>query len=677
MDDCARGHSDPASLSEPHLLQDLLLIFGLGVIVVVAFHRARLPPIVGFLVTGLLCGPFGFGLIDGVEHVEALAEVGVILLLFTVGIEFSVEELSRVRTFLLTGGALQVSLTLGATTAAALALGLRLPVAVFLGMLVALSSTAIVIRMLADRNELDAPHGRAAIGILIFQDLVVVPMVLITPFLGGAGGDMKDLLLVIAKAGLFIALAVAAARWLVPWLLQVVVATRKREVFLLTIVLLCLGMAVASAQVGLSMALGAFIAGLILSESEYSHQALGEVLPLREVFNSLFFVSIGMLFDARIVLEHPGFILGALIAVIALKTLVTSGIVMVLGHPLRIALMTGVMTSQIGEFSFVLSKVGSQAGLLDAQLGQGFIAVAVGSMMLTPLLDRVAPRVSARLERWLPGTYVRGRAVTATIRGQMPPLNDHVIIVGYGVNGRNLARVLGRVGIPFIVLEMNPDSVRAERRRGRPIMYGDATRPEILRLAGIDRARVLVLAISDAGATRSAVDLARRLNPQLHIVVRSRYVQEIAALVAVGTDEVVPEEFETSIEISSRVLRRYLVPRDVVERLIREVRSDSYEMLRTMSDTHSPAVGLDRFLADLALEVYRVERNCAVARTTLADSGLRDRGVSVVAIQRRDSTVRSTPTGADMLEEGDAVLLLGPPERLTDVAPLFRAGDAT
>ena len=664
-------------MPEAHILQDLLLIFGLGVIVVVAFHRARLPPIVGFLVTGLLCGPFGFGLIDGVEHVEAMAEIGVILLLFTVGIEFSVEELSRVRTFLLTGGALQVSLTLGATTAAAVAFGLRLPVAVFLGMLVALSSTAIAIRMLADRSELDAPHGRAAIGILIFQDLVVVPMVLVTPFLGGAGGDASNLLLVVGKAGVFIALAVVAARWVVPWLLHVVVATRKREVFLLTIVLICLGMAVASAKVGLSMALGAFIAGLILSESEYSHQALGEVLPLREVFNSLFFVSIGMLFNVRVVLEHPVLIVGALLGVVALKTVITSGIVMVLGHPFRIALMTGVLTSQIGEFSFVLSKVGSHAGLLDVPLTQGFIAVAVGSMMLTPLLARLAPRVSARAERWLPGTYVRGRAVTVTIRGELPPLDDHVIIVGYGVNGRNLARVLGRIGIPFIVLEMNPDAVRAERKRGRPIMYGDATRPEILRLAGIDRARVLVLAISDAGATRSAVDLARRLNRQLHIVVRSRYVQEMGALLAVGTDEVVPEEFETSIEISSRVLRRYLVPRDVIERLIREVRSDSYEMLRTMSDTHSPASGLDRFLADLSLEVYRVERNGSIAGKALADCGLRDRGVSVVAIQRRDGTMRSTPTGADMLEEGDAVLLLGPPERLTDVAPLFRAGDAT
>jgi CPA2 family monovalent cation:H+ antiporter-2 len=501
--------------------------------------------------------------------------------------------------------------------------------------------------------------------------------VLLTPFLGSAGGDLANVLLVVAKAGVFIGLAIAAARWIVPWLLHVVVATRKREVFLLTIVLLCLGMAVASAQVGLSMALGAFIAGLILSESEYAHQALGEVLPLREVFNSLFFVSIGMLFNVRILIDHPVQIIGALIAVVTVKTLITSGIVMVLGHPLRIALVTGVLTSQIGEFSFVLSKVGTEAGLLGGELAQGFIAVAVGSMMLTPLLARLAPRVSARIERWLPGTYVRGRAVTVTVRGELPPLDDHVIIVGYGVNGRNLARMLSRIGIPFIVLEMNPDAVRAERKRGRPIMYGDATRREILQLAGIDRARVLVLAISDAGATRSAVDLARRLNRELHIVVRSRYVQEMAALLAVGTDEVVPEEFETSIEISSRVLRRYLVPRDVIERLIREVRSDSYEMLRTMSDTHSPAAGFDRFLADLSLEVYRVERSSAIVGMTLASSGLRERGVSVVAIQRRDATMRSTPTGADTLEEGDAVLLLGPPERLTDVAPLFRTGDAT
>jgi CPA2 family monovalent cation:H+ antiporter-2 len=664
-------------VSEPHLLQDLLLIFGLGVIVVVAFHRLRLPPIVGFLFTGALCGPFGFGLVDGVHNVEALAEVGVVLLLFTVGIEFSVEELSRVRTFLLKGGTLQVALTLGAVTAATFALGTRLPVAVFLGMLVALSSTAIVIRMLADRNELDAPHGRAAIGILIFQDLVVVPMVLLTPFLGGAGGDATALLVVVAKAAVFIGLAIAAARWLVPWLLHAVVATRKRETFLLTIILLCLGTALASARAGLSLALGAFIAGLILSESEYSHQALGEVLPLREVFNSLFFVSIGMLLDARIIVDRPGLILGALAAVVLLKTAITSGIVMVLGHPLRIALMTGVITSQIGEFSFVLSKIGANAGLLDAQLSQLFITVAVGSMILTPFLERMTPRVAARLERWLPGTYVRGRAVTLTMRGAMPPLTDHVIIVGYGVNGRNLARALGRAGIPFIVLEMNPDVVRDERKHGRPIIYGDSTRQEILRLAGIDRARVLVLAISDAAATRAAVDLARRINRQLHIVVRTRYVEEIGSLKAVGTDEVIPEEFETSIEISSRVLRRYLVPRDVIEGLIREVRSDSYEMLRTMSDTHSPAAGFDRFLADLSLEVYRVERGASLAGATLAKCGLRDCGVSVVAIQRHDATMRSSPTGDDILGEGDAVLLLGPPGRLAEVGRLFRANGSS
>jgi CPA2 family monovalent cation:H+ antiporter-2 len=544
-------------------------------------------------------------------------------------------------------------------------------------MLVALSSTAIVIRMLADRNELDAPHGRAAIGILIFQDLVVVPMVLLTPFLGGAGGDATALLVVVAKAAVFIGLAIAAARWLVPWLLHAVVATRKRETFLLTIILLCLGTALASARAGLSLALGAFIAGLILSESEYSHQALGEVLPLREVFNSLFFVSIGMLLDARIIVDRPGLILGALAAVVLLKTAITSGIVMVLGHPLRIALMTGVITSQIGEFSFVLSKIGANAGLLDAQLSQLFITVAVGSMILTPFLERMTPRVAARLERWLPGTYVRGRAVTLTMRGAMPPLTDHVIIVGYGVNGRNLARALGRAGIPFIVLEMNPDVVRDERKHGRPIIYGDSTRQEILRLAGIDRARVLVLAISDAAATRAAVDLARRINRQLHIVVRTRYVEEIGSLKAVGTDEVIPEEFETSIEISSRVLRRYLVPRDVIEGLIREVRSDSYEMLRTMSDTHSPAAGFDRFLADLSLEVYRVERGASLAGATLAKCGLRDCGVSVVAIQRHDATMRSSPTGDDILGEGDAVLLLGPPGRLAEVGRLFRANGSS
>jgi CPA2 family monovalent cation:H+ antiporter-2 len=664
-------------MNEPGFLHDLLILFGLGVAVVLLFHRAKVPPIVGFLITGVLCGPYGFGLISDPHEVESIAEIGVVLLLFTVGIEFSLKQLARIRNFLLVGGGLQVLVTIGTIYLVSRLAGQQTKVALFVGMLVALSSTAIVLRLLADRGELDGPSGQAVLGILIFQDLCVVPMVLFTPFLTGGDADAGDAIGVVIKALLFIAGAVVAARWVVPRLLHYVVATRRREVFLLAIILLCLGTAWASARVGLSLALGAFIAGLVISESEYSHQALGEILPLREVFNSLFFISIGMLFDIRTVIASPLTVFGAILVVIVVKALITAGASIALGQSLRIAIVAGFALAQIGEFSFVLSKVGLSSGLLDESRYQLFLAVAVGTMTLTPILLAVAPRIAALLEGVAPARFSSGRAAPLALHtGE--PLADHVVIVGYGVNGRNLARVLGRVGIPFIVIELNPQVVRAERERGRNIIYGDASRPEVLEHAGVRTARVVVVAISDAAGTRGTVDVARRLNPHAHLIVRSRYVHEMDPLFTLGTDEVIPEEFETSIEIFSRVLHRYLVPRDEIERQIRDIRRSGYEMFRTISAAHGPALGLQRFLTGLSFEVYRVEEGSTVAGQNIVESGVRDRsGASILAIHRADGTMVFNPAPDTQIFAEDLCLLLGTHEQISAASGLFRAGGPT
>lgn len=664
-------------MNEPGFLHDLLILFGLGVTVVLLFHRAKVPPIVGFLITGVLCGPYGFGLISDPQEVESIAEIGVVLLLFTVGIEFSLKQLARIRNFLLVGGGLQVLLTTLTIYAVSRVVGEGTRVALFIGMLVALSSTAIVLRLLADRGELDGPAGQAVLGILIFQDLCVVPMVLFTPFLTGVGAGAGNAVAVVIKALLFIGGAVVAARWVVPRLLHHVVATRRREVFLLAIILLCLGTAWASARVGLSLALGAFIAGLVISESEYSHQALGEILPLREVFNSLFFISIGMLFDVRTVIGAPFTVFGAILVVIVVKTLITTGASIALGQSLRIALIAGLALAQIGEFSFVLSKVGLSAGLLDVAHYQLFLAVAVGTMTITPVLLAVAPRIAAALEAVAPASFASGRAAPLAVHAGAP-LTDHVIIVGYGVNGRNLARVLGRCGIPFIVIELNPQVVRTERERGRSIIYGDASRPEVLEHAGVRSARVVVIAISDAAGTRGTVDVARRLNPHVHLIVRSRYVHEMDPLFTLGTDEVIPEEFETSIEIFSRVLHRYLVPRDEIERQIRDIRRSGYEMFRTISAAHGPALGLQRFLTGLAFEVYRVEEGSSVLGHEVATSGVRDTsGASILAIHRADGTMVFNPSPDTRIEPEDLCLLLGTHEQISAASRLFRASGAT
>jgi len=659
---------------ELNVLRDLLVLFGLGVAVVVLFHRAKIPPIVGFLITGVLCGPYGFGLIRGVHQVEALAEIGVVLLLFTVGIEFSIQQLMRIRRFLFLGGGLQVALTLTLTMLLSRLAGLAWPVATFLGMLVALSSTAIVLRLFGDRGEMATISARGALAILIFQDLCIVPLVLLTPYLGGTGGEPVTILWVALKAMLFLSAAVVAARFVVPRLLEIVVNTRKREVFLLTIVLLCLGTAWASSHIGLSLALGAFIAGLVISESPYSHQALGEMLPLREVFNSLFFVSMGMLFDVRTLLAYPLLIVGALVATIAVKTAVTMGVAWVMGHSLRTAVVLALSIAQIGEFSFVLSKVGLEANLLDTGLYQLFLAVAVGTMALTPAMHAVAPAVARALERHIPRRLSAGRTIPGLEAITAPHAEDHVVIIGYGLNGRNLSRVLDRNRIPYVAVEMNPDTVRNERDRGISVIFGDASRPEILEHAGITKARVVVIAISDLAATAATVATIRQLNALVHIIARTRYTLEMDSLFGLGSDEVVTEEYETSIEIFARVLRRYFVPRDEIDRSVKEIRQSGYEAFRSISREPTSAVGIERFLSNISLEVYRADEGCAVAGQTLLASNVRGTsGATVVAIQRKaGGPMLVNPQGKDVIDPGDAVLLLGEPAQILAAGGLFR-----
>jgi len=658
-------------MSEPGLLPDLLILFALSVVAALAFHRLRLPPIVGFLITGVISGPYGFGLIRNIADVESLAEIGVVLLLFTVGLEFSLQHLARLRRFLFIGGALQVGVTIAVTAALARSLAVAWPIAIFLGMLVALSSTAITLRLYAERGELDTPFGNASLGILIFQDLCVVPMMLLTPALAGGGRNPTSLARTLLEAALFIAATVVAARLVVPRILHLVAATRRREVFLLTIVLFCLGTAWASARVGLSLALGAFIAGIVIADSEYSQQALSDIVLLREVFNSLFFISIGMLFDIRTVGRSPVLVICAIATVIVVKVVVTGGASLALGQSLRPALATGLGLAQIGEFSFVLSAAGMTAGLLDERLDQLFLAVAVGTMALTPALIDIAPRAGAWLERRTP-TRWRPSQTAAPMQGDAP-VGDHVIIVGFGFNGRNLARVLRDVGIAYRVIDSNASIARQERRHGEPVLYGDASSSEILRHAGVERARVLVVAISDIAATRATVASVRRLNPNVHVIVRTRYMREIGSLVKLGSGEVVPEEFETSIEVFTRVLRRYLVPRDVIEREVRSVRSQYDEMFRPLPDIGVRVEDLSRFLTEVTLVVMRVEPGAPATGEPLSDVRFRERsGATVVAIQREGGGLVASPSGDEVLHPGDTILVMGRTDQLERAATLLR-----
>jgi CPA2 family monovalent cation:H+ antiporter-2 len=555
------------------LLRDLLTLLLLAVPVALICHRIRLPTIVGFMLVGVVSGPHGLRLVREVDAVTVLADIGVALLLFVIGLEFSFQRLLRMRRLLFVGGGLQVLVTSTLAAVVVVLAGYRLPQGVLAGFLIALSSTALVMRSYQERAEIDAPHGRVALGILLFQDLCIIPMMILVPVLAGeGGGSIGDIGLALGKALLALLVIVGAARLAVPFLLRHVVRLRSSEVFIITTALVVFGTSWITGQVGLSLAIGAFIAGLVLSESDYSHQIVADFLPFRDLFISLFFISMGMLLSIGQLVDRLPLVLICAVGLVLLKVSSGALVVRVLGYPSRVAILTGIGLAQIGEFSFVLAKEGTAAGLLSPADYQLFLAAAIISMAATPFLIAAAPRLAFRA-----GTLA---LEDPDGPGGREKLEGHVIIVGYGVNGGNLSRVLRSAAIPHVILELNADRAEEARARQEPVLYGDATRREMLQAAGIERARVIVLAISDPLAARHIVVQARKLNDRIEIIVRTRYVHELEDLVGLGADDVIPEEFETSLQISSRVLQEYEVPPEDIQRLLDEVRREGYQILR-------------------------------------------------------------------------------------------------
>lgn len=658
-------------------LQDLLVVFGLGLVAVVVFHKLRLPAVLGFLLTGVICGPYGFKFVDDVKQIDVLAEVGVVLLLFTLGIEFSIPHFMRMRRFLLIGGALQVGLTLGVTACGAYLFGMSIPLSIFIGMLVSVSSTALVLRILESRRELDAVHGRNALSILIFQDLCIVPMVLVTPFLGGQEVHFLDVAWITGKALIFLVLTFTVVRYCLPWFLDHVAQTRKREAFVLTIIFLSLGMAAATAHVGLSMALGAFVAGLVLSESKYSHQALGEIVPFREVFNCLVFVSIGMMFDVHTLVSMPVLVGTCLVLLVGIKALVAGFATRVMGHSFKVAALTGLALSQASEFSFVLGKVGLSSGVMDGRTNQVFLAVAILSMMCTPALCQVGPTLFAWIGRRIPWLASRLGSDSSTNAPSDAAIKDHVIISGYGVKGQELVKVLDGIGIKYVVVDSDPSAIRKGRKAGRVFFYGDATNEQVLKHAGIERARVLVLTQADGHSARQASELAHRLNRDIHIIARARELPDLEALVKAGAHEVVAEEFVSAVEILTRVLQRYYVADETVDLVIQAAKADWLKYSVALHQSLRPGHGLQYVPSHLETSAFRVESGSAVDGKNLAECGLRAKtGATVVAIQAKTGTETLNPRAHDVIHAGDAVIVLGRQDQLAEAALFFKTAQS-
>jgi CPA2 family monovalent cation:H+ antiporter-2 len=653
-----------------YLLHDLIIVFGLSVFVLYLCHHVKIPVIVGFILTGIMAGPYGLGLIKGVHDVEVLAEIGIVLLLFTIGMQLSFNSLLQIRKTFLLGGSLQVALTFLCGFFIAQAVGTPLGKSVFIGFLLSLSSTAIVLKILQEKAEIDSPHGRTGMAILIFQDIIVVPMMLFTPLLGGSIENLAPSLAVLfAKCIGILLLVIIGAKWIVPQILFQIARTRIRELFLLMIILIGFFVAWLTSSAGLSLALGAFLAGLIISESEYAHQALGNILPFRDVFTSFFFVSIGMLWNISFFFAHAWLILLLVMVTFGIK-FITGGIATaVLGFPLRTIVLVGLALSQIGEFSFILSTVGEQYGLFTPYSYQLFISVAVLSLGLSPFVIGIAPKIvglATRLpfpEKLRTGSYPAEEKVL--------PKKGHLIIVGFGVNGRNLAQAARTGGIPYVITEINPETVREEKLKGETIYYGDATQDVVLDRADIKEAKVLVVAINDPTATRRIVDLGRRMNPKVYIIARTRYLQELQPLYDLGADEVIPEEFETSVEIFTRVLKKYLVPKDEIDKFMAEIRVNNYQMFRSLSKRSVSLIDLDHYLQGVEVTTLKTGEHSPLAGKTIAEIRLRrNHGLTLLAIQRGPQII-SNPKGDSTIQGGDLLIVLGPTDKISEFAQLI------
>lgn len=639
-------------MTEGSILRDLVVLFAAALPIVVVFQRLNIPSVVGFLIAGIVIGPHGIGLIAQSAEVESLAELGLVLLLFVVGLELSLSELTRVGHAVFWSGALQVLVTAGVTCLIARAAGVAASTAVLFGFLVAQSSTAIVLKVLGDRGEIDAPHGRMTVGILLIQDLCLVPMMLLARLLAApASASWLAVAAVLVQAATAVALIVFAARLLMPAALRWIVRLRSRELFTGAIVLFCVGTAWLASQFGLSLALGALIAGLVISESEFSHQAVADILPFRDAFNSVFFISIGMLVHVDFVVAHLPALLAAAAGVMVLKALVTPAVIVPFYGSARVAIMVGLALAQIGELAFVLARFAVPAGLLTSTHYQVFVAVAVLTMLAAPFLINAAPAVSYALRSILGGALPEAEAERA--------LRDHVLVIGYGLNGENLARVLQETGLPHLVIELNPERVDAARAAGKPVLYGDATRLEVLRKAGVATAHVIVVAISDPVATRRIVALARQRNAGVPIIVRTRYVTEMGELHRLGATEVIPEEFETSVEIFARVLRRLRVPRNVITLQVDLIRRQGYGMLRGLALPRQTLDQLTNILAATTTETFMVPATSPAAGRTIRALQLRhNTGVTIIAVVHAGQPL-TNPSPEVRIEAGDILVMLG------------------
>ncbi len=647
-------------MGESPFLRDLVIVLAASLPVLFVFQKLRVPTIVAFLFTGILIGPYALGLVGDPDQVRKIAELGVVLILFYVGLGFSLPRLKELGRTAVVSGALQMTLAVLATAGVLLLLGQDLRPAIFGGLLVAGSSTAVVLPVLSSRDEIDAPFARQFLGTSLFQDLGVIPLILLLPALAGGtqAGEAPSLLSVLGRVGLAaasVAVLVVVARFVVPPLLDRLVRVAGRETFTAGVVVVILGMVAIAVEAGVSAAMGAFAAGIVVAESESMADVSATFAPFRDILTSLFFVSIGMLLDPVFVLSRPLLVLGVVVAVVLLKVVTAYPALRAARAVPRVAIRAAFSLATVGEFSFVLALAGLGYGLLQEGPQQLFVAVSVLTMLSAPLLVAAGARLVGLFPERLEGA---AEAPSASVLR-----SGHVVVVGYGLNGSNVAQALGEIGIPYVVLDAEADRVSRARAAGVEVLLADATSSAALEIAGIARARALVVTVPDPAASRKIVRLARSRNPGARTIVRTRYIREVDELRRAGADEVIPEEFETSIEIVARLLRSFHVPGNLVATQVRVLRDEAYRRLRDPLARPETGRRLAALVAAGTSDLVLVLPEMSAVGKTLGELNLEAEHVAVPALLRDGAPMAPPPLDLP-IEPGDTLLLVGAHEDL-------------
>ncbi|MFV0507506.1 MAG: cation:proton antiporter [Bacteroidales bacterium] len=652
------------------LLFDIAIIFALSTFVNYIFTKIRIPTIIGYLLTGVIAGPFALGLIREHHSIELMAEIGVVLLMFTIGLEFSIKHLMKIRKVVFVGGFLQLILTTGITLVLTLHYLADWRVALFVGFLTSLSSTAVVLKLLQERSDISSNYGRTVVGILIFQDIVLIPLMLFTPMLAGKiGNPSHELLLLLCKTVILISLVYVGNRWLMPRILKLIAFTKNQELFMMTTFVICLSVALLTNSMGISLAFGAFLAGLMISDSEYSHNVFSNLIPFKDIFTSFFFVSIGMLLNINYLIDNLVLVSVSVLVILLLKAFMAGSTAFLLGHTFRGTVMVALSLCQVGEFSFILAQSGMKFNIISPENYQLFLAVAIISMSITPLLMMGSSRIANALMRLpLPKVVVNG--LFPLPEAEVPNYQNHTIFIGTDSRSKSLALMARHVKMPYISIVFDPAKAQEQQKDGDIAIYGDAMNEPVLMKAHIDTASIVVISIGRRIETMSIIEKIRHINHHAEIIVRTKYVFDIEELYNIGANQVIPEEFETAVSMFERVLHKRLVPQRDINRIVTKIKGDNYGLIRE-GYKDNKSLQLLSELPNLNIVSFKVYEESELTTLTLKELHLRrNYGITLIAVLRHEELIEH-PTADFSLETGDIAYIMGRSEEIADATDLF------